>query len=355
MVWLPRVLMFPLLLVLVSCQMAANREAHRAQALLDESELLMEGRELSKAREKAELALSKLTALEPSGGKEETDHTLLEVRAHFAIFMSDNLLTMEAAKIRRKSLVRFADPATYASREEHLAPALLLLRQLIESKVELNVDQSAFVHGMLGAILRLEESSLIEADKEYGKAIRVYQVQLDERKMNPPKIGSNTTSIHRLENQVSSLQMAQAEIMLLAEEWDQALNRLENALAGKDLHYFEVQFEILRDAIKDAEKAIAETDRTREGSREEKLMIALENKRMKEKSRREALASANPYRMQLTLAKIKSSDAVNNLMYRMICFHQLQRWVDFEQARAILERFHPDLASDLETALKTNG
>ena len=51
------------ILLLASCQMANNREASRAQGLLGEAELLLEARQLSKAKEKASDALAKLATL----------------------------------------------------------------------------------------------------------------------------------------------------------------------------------------------------------------------------------------------------------------------------------------------------
>ncbi len=355
MAYLQRVFILPLLLLLVSCQMATNREAHRAQALLDEAELLMEARELDKAKEKAEGALTKLATLDYESSSNTVDFKLLEVRAHFTCFMASNLLTMENAKVQRKSLVRFPKQSQYVGYEKHLKAAEGILKTLVRSDEKYQPDQEGFIHGMLGALLRLNEKTLHEADREYAQAIRVYDEQLAEMKANPPKIGSNDGAIARLDNQVRSLKMAQAEVKLLAQEWDDALNRLESAMAGPDLQYFSVQFEILKNSIDDAQKELDAGVKSHTGSREQKLVQALDAKRRKKLTKREEFGSYNPYRMQLTLAKIQSSDTVNNLMYRMICFHQLKRRKEFEEARQILEEFYPELASNLELQLRRHG
>ncbi len=351
---LQRILLIPLLLALTACQMANNREAHRAQAMLDEAELLIEARELDKAKDKATTALGKLDAVTKSD-KKNIDHQLLAVRAHFTIFMADNLLTLESAEVRRRSLVRFPEPQQLVGREKHLKVAERELKLLANGDQELAIDQSAFVHGMLGAILRLDDQKLGEADREYGKAISGYQKELAEAKANPPKIGSNDGLVARLDNQIRSLHMAQAEIKLLAEEWPEALTRLQKAMAGEDLKYFAVQFEILKSSMEDAQLQIDDSFKMRQGSREDNLRQALDAKRKKKPSKRDELGSTNPYRMQLTQAKVEMTDAVNNLIYRMICYHQLKKRQQFEEARVILEEFYPDLARDFEIQLRRYG
>lgn len=352
MVYLRPILFIPLLILLVSCQMASNREAHRAQALLDEAELLMEARQLDKAKESAEMALQKLSNVKKEENPDVLDLRLLEVRAHFTIFMADNLLTIENAEIRRRSLVRFPEPQQYIGWTEHLLVAERILKEIASSEKKLTTDQEGFVHGMLGAILRLNEKTLNSADREYGRAITAYRKQLAEVKANPPKIGSNATTVAHLENQIRSLLMAQAEVKLLAEEWSEALTRLEKAMAGPDLKYFAVQFEILNNSIEEAQAQIDLAIKMRKGSREEKLVQALEAKRQKKLSKREELASYNPYRLRLTQARVEESDTVNNLIYRMICYHQLKRRSDFEKALTILETFYPDLSHELEVQLR---
>ena len=339
-------------IALSSCQVASEREAHRAEALLTEAELQLDLRKLDKAEELTEQALGKLAPLIEKQPK-HIDFRLLRVRAYIAQFLAQNMLVLEEAPIRPRSLVRFPEAHNLINYQDTLQLAHEELRDLANNPEELDFDQTAFVHGNLALILRLNESTLEDALKEYERAIAAYQTDLDGLKADVTKIGSHKIKIAQLENQVRSLRLAQSEVSLLSENWEQALNYLQSAMAGRDLKYFDVQFSLLNEQIEQAENKLEEIKKLSEGSREAKLLQLVEAKKAKRYSKREEISGYNPYKISLLQSKIELADTQNNLMYRIICYYNLGDDSRQQRAEAILRTHFPEIESHLNDQLQS--
>lgn len=337
-----------LTLSLGACQFAREREAHRSQALLNEADLLISTRELGKAADLCQDALDKLAPL-LTEQPDHLDFQLLQIRALITKFIAQNVLVMEDAKIRPRSLVRLPDPTLYVDYNNTIPEAENRLLMVTGRIGELTDEQAAFVHGMLAAIYRLKDDTLDKAVLEYDKAVARYDLQLAEAVKDRK---ANKNKIEQFESKIRSLRMAQAEVLLLGEDWNEALEQLKTAMAGGDLKYFDLHFDLLENTIKDIEEAIAAEQARDRGSREAKLRAALEKKKQKAYSKREQLGGYNPYQVALIKNRIELGDTQNNLIYRMICYYQLGQNKDYQKAREILTKHYPELSTELDSKLR---
>jgi len=220
----------------------------------------MEVRRFDQAEEKALEALEKLNVILVKV-PQKVDYRLLRTRAYLTLFMARNILVIENAKIRPRSLVRIPEVYEYKDYDSTIVPAEEELKEIINTIPDLTLEQQGYAHGMLGVIFRLNADTANEADQQYQRAIGAYEGWLREMKRDKPLIGTNQFNINKLENQVRGLIMARAEVSMLAEKWPQALELLEKVMAGQDLKYFEIQFPFYERQIAEMQRKL-DTDDT---------------------------------------------------------------------------------------------
>jgi antitoxin component HigA of HigAB toxin-antitoxin module len=345
-----------LLCVLCSCSSFSNKqEAHRSQQQLDDAELLMEVRHFDRAEEKCRIALASIERL-LLASPENIDYRLIRIRALMGIFMSQNTVTIQQAKPQPRSLIRIPAPHLYKDFQETAGLASDDLKELINTRKNLSLEQKSYIHGMLGAILRLRKETAREAEAQYEKALTAYQIWINELIETPPKVGSQEQTLTRLRNQVRGLRMAQVEINLLLEDWKSALSFAEEAMAGKDLEFFPTQFSILEKLIAEMEMKVAQEKLQKPTDlRVQRLTAALNKKReKKEKSALEELASTSPYKIAGIQARLELAVAQNNLMYRIICYRYLNDTKLLAESQNILRNRYPALDIELEKYLQVN-
>lgn len=345
---------FLLLVLLCACGRSVDREAQRAQALLNEADLLIDGRMFTDAELKAKEALNKLDHV-LQRDETHTDYRLLRIRALMTLFMSRNILTIEQAEIRPRSLVRFPEAEELSDYETTVRPAEQELKAVINGDTPLKFDQAAFAHSTLATIYRLNLNTVKESLWEYDKALKVYDKQLRKLHSEKKQIGSNRFAIMRLENQIRSLQQAKAEVLLLTEDWGTALEVLRKTMAGMDLLYFSVQFDLLEGEIADLENKLSLDESLAEGSRENKLLSSIQSSRQDRKlGQREKLGGKNPYQVELLLRRMQLDDIQNNLLYRIIALYHLEENERLEAARSTLRQYYPGLEAELIQLLKNH-
>lgn len=329
------------------CGRAEMRSAAKAQGILDESDLLIEARNFPKARDGAIDAMKKIDDL-LAEDPENIAYKLLKVRAHMTIFMTKNILIMENAEPKPRSLVRLPELKDYVDYDLHIGYVEKELKGLLNNSAVLSEDQKAYIHGTLAAVLRLNTKTLAQADQEYAKAQEVYQGMRDKLKNEKKKIGSNEWAITRTENMIRDLQMARSEVDLLAEDWNGALKQLGDAFAGEDLKFFSTHFKIIRSSIASLEAKLEQDELLMIKSREEKLLRKISIQKQKRTlSKTEELAAENPYKLELLQNQLLLSQMQNNLIYRIICYKQLGAADKLQEARDILREFFPDLEEEL--------
>lgn len=346
---------FALIVLLISCcacQHAVNREATRAQALLDEADLLINARMFAEAEQNSRDALDKMViALERQ--PDNVDFRLINIRALMTLFFSRNVLNLEEAEIRPRSLTRFPNPEDLSDYDSTVRVAEEQLKDLINGALPMDDDQKAFAHATLATVYRLNSNTVDEALVQYDKAIKVYEKQLNEMRNDPSKVGQHTYGIMRLENQIRGLQQGQAEVLLYKEDWPAALDVLGSVMAGNDLKFFIPQFELVLGQIADMETRLSIDAALAEGSREDRLLISIrEGRKDRTFSKRERLGAKNPYQVQLMQSRIRLADMQNNLMYRIICYFQLNDQDRLNEAREALRSQFPELDADLYNQLQ---
>ena len=350
-----RILSFICILFLCGgCQHAIEREAHRAQALLNEADLLMNARLFNEAEQNAREALEKLEvslARQP----ENIDFRLLRVRGWMTVFFSRNILTIEQAPIRARSLVRFPEFSELVDYDTMVKPAENELKALINGPELMSHDQQAFAHSTLAAIYRLNLNTLDHSLREYAKAVEVYQRQLNKLRNDDSNIGSHDFAIMRLENQLRSIKQAESEVFLLKESWTEALAVLQSMMGGTDLKFFSTQFDLWEGKIASLEAKLSLDERLQESSREQRLLLSIQEKKSERNlSKSERLGGKNPYQVELLHSRIQLDQIKNNLVYRIICHFQLKEAATLELARAALRGHYPELDRELIQQLEEN-
>jgi hypothetical protein len=329
------------------CGRAETRAAAKAQGILDESDLLIEARNFPKAREGAIDAMRQIDDL-LKANPDNISYQLLKVRAHLIIFMTKNILIIENAEPKERSLVRLPDLNQYADYDLHITYVETELKKILDNGAVLSDDQKAYIHGTLASVFRLNTKTLELSDQEYAIAQEIYQKLRADLKHEKKKIGTNDWAITRAENIIRDLQMARAEVDLLAEKWDEALKQLGDAFAGDDLKFFSTHFKILLSSIASLEAKLQQDELLDIKSREDKLLksIATE-KRKRTLSKTDKLAAENPYRLEMLQNQMLLNQMQNNLMYRIICYKQLGDGKRLKEAREILHEFFPELEEEL--------
>lgn len=333
--------------LLTGCQHGREQQAHKAKDQLDEADLLTEVRKLKQADEAAQQALDILQPLresEPSN----VDFRLLEIRAYMTQFISRNIVVMESAPPLPRSWVRLPEVSQYKDYQETAGRAFELLKDVLNGDTELTREQRGYVHGTLASIFRLDKQTADQAIDQYEQAIEAYQEWANDLKSKETKVGSQSLNITRLNNQITGLRMAQAEVNLLLERWEYALEDLKLAMAGDDLAYFSVQFQMLDQFIAQMQHKVDSDQRMIKDPRVEKMQEALRNRTKGKLSNREKVAQYDPNKAALIQGQIDLANTQNNLIYRIICLHQLGRHENEQQARTILRTYYPELDNMLE-------
>ncbi|MBB64181.1 MAG: hypothetical protein CMO81_03880 [Waddliaceae bacterium] len=333
------------------CNRAAERGGARAQTLLAEVELLNESRKFDKAQETLEEVFSILDELnqkDPSN----LDFIFMRSKAYMLRFLSLNTQIIEKADIRKRSLVRMAEMHEYEGYDENIEALQALLIKVLNSERELTLSNRGFIHGMLAASCRLSDEKTNEAITQYGLAIKAYQTQLKKLKEEHSKMSPHTLAIQKLENTIRQIQLQQVEVLLLGEDWTQALGQLQTNMAGTDLQFFSTQFEIVEDHLEQIKEKIALADQQEAKTRGDKLAKALEDRRGAWSAVRDEVGGVNPYRSEQLLNQIYLADLKNNLIYRIICYYNLKQESELKEAEKVLGTYYPDVKADLMEMLE---
>lgn len=119
------------------------------------------------------------------------------------------------------------------------------------------------------------------------------------------------------------------------------------------MKYFSLHFERYLQRIQELEVKIAEDARQREASREEKLTKKIVFARSKRSfTPLEEVARSNPYEAELMQVRLDLADTQNNLMYRLICYYNLDATNSYQEGLKILRKFFPKLEQNLTTQLE---
>jgi len=339
-----------LLLLNTSCGQQTKQEGHRSQALLDEATLYIEMRQFDHAEEKIAEALKKIEGVLESE-PDNIDVQLLKARAYFTQFTVRNLVILEQAQARPRSLIQLPEMYEYRDYEKTIVPAKATLEKVINQQT-LTPEQRGFAHASLAAIFRLNIETAPKADEHYALAIAAYEKWIQQMKSPKTKLESKEINIHHIRGELLQLRMAQVEANLLAEQWVEALVLLERAMGAQDLKYFPVQFELLEEEIATITNKCLEEKTKFDQTRGGKLAKRVEKSRRSRLSYQDQLTCSSPYQFELRQRKRDLNIVQNNLMYRMICYHQLNQTGNFERASHILRTYYPELDQQLESMLK---
>ncbi|MCB1135551.1 MAG: hypothetical protein KDK78_04715 [Chlamydiia bacterium] len=347
---LARLLILLITLLCSACQHADDKQAHVSQGVLDEADLLMASRYFDQASQTANSVIPTLTEL-VTKHPENTDIQLLLVRAHLLTFLAENALLIDQSPPRTQSLIRIPRMNEYKDYDTHVKPALDTLIKLANSDTKFSFEQQAFIYGNIAAIFRLSPDTAERSVTEYDKAIAAYRSWRQELEAPKSKIQSNKYALERIDNQIRAMLMAQAEAGLLAEEWSKCLDSLQSAAGGTDLQFFTVHFGQL-----EQRKAVLETKVRNEeasGDSQPKRLLSMAKQRAKQSgNKRDEIASYSPYQAELIFTRAELNDLQNNLAYRIICLHRLNRIQERDAARTTLRAFYPDMEAKVSAALQ---
>ncbi len=342
-----------LALCLIGCQKTANRDAFRAQGLLDDASSLMDARLFKEASENSDKAI---TLMDPLFRDYPADvrYRLLWCRAHLTKFISENAVTISRAEPRPRSLVRLPAFKDLIGFNEHAIPARDELNRLASLSEPLTFDQRAYIHSSLAVIYRLSLETANEALKEYAAASAIYKEWEQKLRADTGPLQDHRQEMIRISNEAQDLKLAASEVSLLEEKWQDALTQLEEMMAGKDIAFFAVQFKIAEEQIAHWKNQIQQAEANSANSREQQLTEALKRNADLKKGGRDDFASRNPLQMELYQQRVQLAQKQNNLMYRIICYWQLGMKAELEEARTALRTFYPELETEVTTRLKGN-
>ncbi|MBN4066465.1 hypothetical protein JYU14_00045 [Simkania negevensis] len=321
-----------------------QRELIQNQLLLDEANNLIELRELPRAKKTLEKAVNSLNdkiAKQPGNPGLQ----LQRAQALLAYFTAENLLTIEQAPIHPQSLMRIPSPSDYTGYHEYIARAMADVDNVLSSR-QLSYEKKAAAYTLLASIYRLKEDTMARASNAYEKAIDNSVDWLNEIRTTKGKKKPLAINIHRVEEQVHLLQIARVETLLAIQDWEEALTQLEEARGGKDLKFFAIQIEFENRRISDFQQKINEDfERNRGASR-------LSYQSDKKRTRTDELQGLNAYETALWQSELRLTDLKNNLIYRIICYYNLDDKRALEEARKILKHSYPYIETELTQQLE---
>ncbi|MDF2550152.1 MAG: hypothetical protein K0S07_1219 [Chlamydiales bacterium] len=322
-----RSLYFTLLILFlsVSCQKSALKEGLSARVNLEEVDLLIGQREFTKAIDKANESLKAIDAI-LAKNSEEKDYQLLFVKAHLLLFSAKNTGIIENAPIQPKNFVRLPALSDYIDYEKDVLPALAILTRLSQEKLPLS--QQVFVATSIAFIKRLDLQTANEAIDAYNQALAHLEVLAVEKKEGK----GGAPSLLDIQQEIQSIKAQQVEVYLLQNAFQEALGRLEELAAGKDLLYFSNRFRLLEDKIYEIRSHLHQEAPPLDDDRSEQTKLRQEN----------------PYRLEFRHLQQELVNLQNNLLYRLICYKQLQQKEEFKQGQEILKSFYPELNEELE-------
>ncbi len=326
-----------------SCTQGVNKLAFKSQRLLDEADILIERYDYKLAKDKiykAQRNLALLVTEEP----ENIDFLLLQSRAYFSLFLTENSAVIQRAPKDPESLVRIPEPHQYLNYNTNLIPAKEDVMRVLNSKKKLTYQQEAAAYTTLASISRLNVNNLGEADRAYHRAIsaNLQWVESLEKEENKPIL------IGRIQNQIRNLQTSQVEVNLLAHKWSHSLAELEAIMGGSNLEYFDIHFDTLNQQLVEIEKKIYEEQQVRERDpRESKLLKFIKKRKQAKKSSLDQSYEMTSNEAKLLQTEIYLTDTKNNLIYRIICLYQLHDKKQLNQARQILRKHFPQIDYEL--------
>lgn len=340
-----------LVLINSSCSNNGHAKASYGSAYLGEAEALLEGREFQKAEEMALKALdhyNQALLAEPNN----VDFLLVRSRIYFTLFRCKNTLIIERAPEQPRSLVKIPEQWEYIDFDQTLTLAEGDLKKVINSSESLPLEQEAAARGLLGNIYRLSKTSAKLADAQMEKSIEATKRWITELQNPQKKLESHTFKIKRARKQLEEMSMARVEVLLLDGQWSTALNILEQVVAGPDLKYFSIQFNLLENKITGFLNKLKENQEHTKTSREGKLMRYLEKARSKKAEEGDVFYQYNSTELELLQTELQLTLIKNNLIYRIICYHHLRHKENLQQAHNILRSFYPDIDAKLTLALQ---
>ncbi len=334
----------------VSCQQIQDKNIRKIETMLSQADMFINMREFDKSQEKAHTAITKLNGM-INEDRGNVHLRLLRARATITLFIAKNTLIIENAPHRKSSLVRIPEKSDYIDYDKTVTIVQNDIQKVLQTTQKLSKDQQASAYAILATLFRLDQDSAGVAFKEYEKAIKIYESLILSIKNKKKHFSPQTITTDQLEDQISSLRLAQAEVALLLEQWNKALITLEKMLGGKDLKYFDVQFQILEHSLARLEAKIKEGN-TNIDPRTLRLERLSQTWRDIRKPRDKLLSDLKTHELELLHTDIKLIMAQNNLSYRIICYHNLRQYEQFETAREILHNYYPDLHNKLLTYLE---
>ncbi|MFT5318650.1 MAG: hypothetical protein ACI8RA_001918 [Chlamydiales bacterium] len=344
-------LIIGILLLAASCGKNEDGKAAKGVFLLNEAEFLIQSREFTPAEAKILNALEVLNAV-IKNTPENVDYRLYRSRAHILLFESQNILTIERAPERPRSLVKIPDAWEYVDYDKTIALAEEDLRYILNLQENITPKQEASARAMMGNIYRLDIGKALEADEYYQKAISATRNWLGELETSKTRLDPHTYDIQRANRQIDDLQVARIEVLLLAEKWATALSLLEEMMAGQDFKYFSVQYTLLENKIASLFDRIEERKEHNKETRAGKLKKFLDESRSKKRKDDDGgLSSFTPIELEIMKTEEILAATKNNLIYRTICYHNLGMQEELSIAHGILFSFYPDIDAQLTLSL----
>ena len=346
-------LLFAITVLVSSCTGQHNSQASRGSSLLNEAEYLLETREFQKAENTGFKALEKIN-LALSSKPHNADYLLLRARSYFLLFLAKNTLVMENAPERPNSLVKIPNFWDYIDFDKTIPLAERDLKAVLDLEKSLSLEQKSAVWGMLGSIYRLNSSTLENSNENYKKAISFIEQWLYDLEHSSSKIKNKSFALERAKKQIQEMKMARVEVLLLAEKWDLALSILQEIMAGDDLKYFSIQYTLLENKISSLLKRLKEIDEHAKETREDKLRRLIAENRKKRHVENGTSSDLSPIEVELLNVEEKLTFTKNNLIYRIICYHNLRKKKELDETRNILRDFYPDIDEKLNLSLEKN-
>jgi hypothetical protein len=343
-------LVLAILILAVSCGKRGEDKASKGVYLLNEAEFLLESRDFNQPKEKILQALAIFDEIIKEY-PDKVDFLLYRARAYILLFQNDNALTIERAPERARSLVKIPNTWEYSNYDQTILKAEDDLQHILNLRDSISNKQEASARAMMGNIYRLNVDKAGEADEYYQKAIAATKRWRTELESTKTRLDSHTYDIQRAVKQIELLETARVEVSLLAENWGTALSILEDTMAGQDFKYFSVQFILLENKIAKLFDRLDANKEEEKETRAGKLKRLLNEVRSKKKDDK-GLAAYNALELEIMKTEEIITDTKNNLIYRIICYHNLGKSDELSISHGILQSFYPDIDAKLTLSLQ---
>lgn len=325
-------------LLLASCSDNGEKEAIKAQTFLNDAELAMAKAEYPTAIEKAQDTIRLLEGVVKDYA-DNNEAKLLLPRARIILFracFTNKILENNSLPLEEVGYV-YKDVA-YAGT---IGKALPELEAALAIK-DLEGERKAAVYAYKATCQRFLLTTSPAATESLDASIACYRAVLATLEKDAK---ANTNRILRIKEYIHRNQLAKVQNYMVLKSYEPALALLESEefALGRDLTYFRSQISALRAAMRDIE-ARREASKSSWGGSLDGGMADFNKEKRKENIDKAIRAFAD----QIQIKQAELDALLQQLCYRILCYHYLNITDSEKTARDILKENYPEMDAALK-------